>query len=189
MRTKIKGIYVMSANKNLASEEQHSKLVGSGLQSLVNTDKYFNILWDQARSDKPKFHESTKQIERQNQPLAVIVANFKEWLKNSGVRVDKNRWDSYFFQLTTPDPTALNWKQYVLVYFDASGVVLFEYSKFIVDYTVAARNGDAVTLTRLLTGAVNCPACEKVVDPAVRANNKGFLECPFCGQFWTKPMK
>ena len=187
MGTKFKGIYVMTANKNLVREEEISKLVGPGLQGLVNTDKYFNILWVQARNDKPKFYEGTQQIERYEQPLDDIVANFKEWLKNSGVTVDKNRWDSYFFQLTTPDPTARDWKQYILVYFHTDGNVVVEPAKFIVDHTTAAKNGDAAKLNQLFNAAVSCPACEKVVDPAVRANKEGYLECPFCSQWWTKP--
>ena len=146
-------------------------------------------MWIQARNDKPKFYEGIQQIQRYDLSLDFIVANFKDWLKKSGITVEENRWDSYFFQETTPDPTARDWKRYILVYFHATGAVVIEPSRFIVDYTLAARNGDAAKLTQLFNAAVSCPACEKVVDPAIRANKKGFLECPFCGQWWTKPVK
>ena len=189
MSIKYKGIYVMSANKELVSNDQNSQLVRQGLQHLTNSNNFFKLLWIQARTEGPKFHEGMQQIQQQNQPFDVIVANFKEWLHKSGVTVEENQWDSYFFSTTTPDPNATDWKRHILVFFHTSGVFVLESSSFIVDYTTAGKLGNATRLMQLFNLAVHCPACEKVVDPALRASKNGFLSCPFCGQWWTKPLK
>ena len=106
MGAKFKSIYVMLANRNRIPNGHISNLVGQGLQKLVNTNTNFQFLWIQARDERPKFFEGTQIIKSHDQSFDEVVAVFKGWLKDSGVAVDKNRWDSYFFHLESPDPTA-----------------------------------------------------------------------------------
>lgn len=188
MATKYKGIYIMCANNEKVSEDQLTNLVRQGLQFLVSNDKFFNILWIQARAEGPQFFE-TQQIQQPNQTYEDNVTSFKEWLVKSGVNIEEKRWDSHFFQTTTPDPNNAGWKRYFLVYIDTTGADVLEPARFIVDYTLAAKEANVAALTQLLNASVSCQACERVVDPAARASDKGFLTCPFCGQFWTKPLK
>jgi hypothetical protein len=188
MAIKYKGIYIMCANKENVSGAQLNNPVKQGLQFLVSNNKFFNLLWFQARAEGPQFFE-TQQIQQPNQSNEDTVTNFREWLLQSGITVEEKRWDSYFFQTTIPIPdlNTSDWKIYFLVYFHTTGADVLEPSRFIVDYTMAGKEANISALTQLLNATVSCPACEKVVDPVVRASDKGFLTCPFCGQFWTKP--
>jgi hypothetical protein len=189
---KFKGIYIMVADRQPTGVGED--FVRDSLQNLVKSDAFFNMLWLQARTEGPKFHEGTQQLTDRNQPFETIVANYKAWLGQEGVAVDEKRWDSYFFHRQVPDPVQPDWTRYALVYYDvgapkAGSGWLTEYSSLLVDYTLAVRAGDGTKMKQLLGGAVECSECGKIVDPVVRATfkRKGFLTCPHCGQWWTKP--
>jgi len=186
---KFKGIYHMIASKELIGKDQSAKLTRQGFQTLVDSNTFFKMFWIQARKEGPKFYEGTQQIQQKNQPFKEVVANFKEWVKKQGIKFSENRWDSYFFHTTTSDPKAAGWKRYFLVFYHTAGGLLIDYSSFVVDYTMAAKEGNSAKLKQLLNKSVSCQTCGKVVDPALRAAKKGFLECPFCGQWWTKALK
>lgn len=189
---KFKGIYIMVADRR--PEGVGPDFTRESLQDLVKSDVFFNMLWLQARAEGPKFHEGTQQLADRNQPFETIVANYKGWLRQEGVAIDEKQWDSYFFHRAVPNPVQPGWQRYALVYYDvgkprADSKWLTEYSTLVVDYTLAAQKGEQARMKELLNSAVRCSECEKIVDPVVRATfkRKGFLTCPYCGQWWTKP--
>lgn len=188
MPNKYEGIYLMSVCEEAISEERHRRIAGQGLQQLVNSDRFFNLLWNQARAEHPAFHEG-QLVRRHDQPPDLSVSRFKEWLQAGGVVVEEDRWDSHFFHTSTPDQDAPGSSSELYVYLNATGAEVMEPALFIVDYTLAARAGNVERLQQLLSGTVRCQTCERVVDPAIRATKQGFLGCPFCGQWWTKPVE
>lgn len=190
MTTKFKGIYIMVVDRQPASVPQ--SFIVQSLQHLANSDVYFNMLWTQARSEGPTFYEGTQEIIDHSQTFDVIVADFRKWLQQEGVVIDDVQWDSYFFHHDVPNPVESGWTRYALIYFhvEPSKGWVKEYASFLVDYTLAIKDGDQVKAQQLLGSAVGCSACEKIVDPALRltVKNAGYLTCPFCGQWWTKPL-
>jgi hypothetical protein len=191
MPTKFKGIYIMVVDRQPSSVPE--PFVAQSLQYLADNNGYFNMLWTQARLESPAFHEGTQQITNHNQNFDTIVSSFRKWLQQEGVVIDEKRWESYFFHNEVPNPTESDWKRYALIYYyvEPSSEWIKEYSSFVVDYTQAAKDGDKASLQQLLGSAVQCSACERIVDPALRLTFKkdGYLTCPYCGQWWTKSQK
>ncbi len=194
MSVKHKKIYIMVADRQPSSVGED--FVRQSLQYLANNDVFFNMLWTQARSDRPEFQEGTQRINNRDEPFDTTVANFRAWLKQEGVAINEKRWDSYFFHRAVPSPTDPGWQRYALVYYHLSDTPagsgwLKEYSNLLVEYTLAIRQHEQTKAKQLLGSAVPCSACEKIVDPVLRAtfSRKGYLACPYCGQWWTKPLE
>lgn len=196
MTTQIKAVYMMIASPHQILKQRLHALSMYSFKFLNNINPAFPIhLGRIKRMERPEdipFPEYFQLIPTLDKSKEDLVGQFKKWIHGEGSSTPDSFWDTYSFITKLADPESSSYEYYYLVYFDYSvdEKDIMPYTTFLPEYVLAGRQGDRDTLSKLLQGKVRCVECKKLIDPVLTAQqDTGFLQCPFCGQWWTKSAK
>ena len=196
MTTQIKSVYMMIASPHQGLKQRLHALSMHGFEFLNKTNRAFPIhLGRMKRMERPKdirFPEYFQLIPTLDKSKEDLVGHFKKWIQGEGASTPDSIWDTYFFTTKLADPESSSSEYYYLVYFDYSvdDKDIMSYTSFLSATLMATKQRDIATQTKLLKSRVRCVECMKLIDPVLIAvKDTGFLQCPFCGQWWTKSAK